>query len=51
MPRNLTFDSRNSCCIPYDNPPPGLAAQLQRLVAEERPGRRAETPMQGGIKP
>ena len=38
MPRNLTFDSRNSCCIPYDNPPPGLAAQLQRLAAEERPG-------------
>lgn len=38
MPRNLTFDSRNSCCIPYDSPPPGLAAQLQRLVAEERPG-------------
>ncbi len=38
MPRNLTFDSRNSCCIPYDNPPPGLAAQLQRLSAEERPG-------------
>lgn len=38
MPRNLTFDSRNSCCIPYDNPPPGLAAQLQRLVTEERPG-------------
>ena len=38
MPRNLTFDNRNSCCIPYDNPPAGLAAQLQRLVTEERPG-------------
>ena len=38
MPRNLTFDSRNSCCIPYDDPPPGLTAQLQRLVTEERPG-------------
>ena len=38
MRRNLTFDNRNSCCIPYDNPPSGLASQLQRLVAEERPG-------------
>ena len=28
MPKNLT----------YDSPPPGLAAQLQRLVTEERPG-------------
>ena len=35
MPRNLTFDNKNSRCIPYDNPPPGLAAQLQRLVARE----------------
>lgn len=35
MPRNLTFDNKNSRCIPYDNPPAGLAAQLQRLVARE----------------
>ena len=31
MPKNLT----------YDSPPPGLAAQLQRLVTEERPGKSA----------
>lgn len=36
--RNLTFDNENSRCIPYDDPPPGLAAQLQRLAIEERPG-------------
>lgn len=38
MPRNLTFDNENSRCIPYDSPPPGLTAQLHRLVTEERPG-------------
>ena len=35
---NLTYDNRNACCVPYESPAPGLAAQLQRLVAEERPG-------------
>ena len=38
MPKNLYYDNRNACCVPYDSPPPGLAAQLQRLVTEERPG-------------
>lgn len=38
MPKNLTYDNRNACCVPYDSPPSGLAAQLQRLVTEERPG-------------
>lgn len=38
MPKNLTYDNRNACCVPYDSPPPGLAAQLQRLVTEERRG-------------
>ena len=37
-PKNLTYDNRNACCVPYDSPPPGLAAQLQRLAVEERPG-------------
>ena len=32
MPKNLTYDNHNACCVPYDSPPPGLAAQLQRLV-------------------
>lgn len=36
--KNLRYDNVNACCIPYDNPPPGLTAQLQRLVTEERPG-------------
>ena len=38
MPKNLYYDNRNACCVPYDSPPPGLTAQLQRLVMEERPG-------------
>lgn len=38
MPKNLTYDNAQACCVPYDSPPPGLAAQLQRLVMEERPG-------------
>lgn len=38
MPKNLTYDNDRACCVPYDSPPPGLAAQLQRLVTEERPG-------------
>ena len=35
---NLTYDNRNACCVPYESPAPGLAAQLQRLVTEQRPG-------------
>ena len=38
MPKNLTYDNARACCVPYDSPPPGLAAQLRRLVTEERPG-------------
>lgn len=38
MPKSLTFDAANSCCVPYDPLPIGLTAQLQRLVDEERPG-------------
>ena len=38
MPKNLYYDNHNACCVPYDGPPPGLSAQLQRLVTEERPG-------------
>lgn len=38
MPKNLYYDNRAACCVPYDSTPPGLAAQLQRLVTEERPG-------------
>lgn len=38
MPQNLTYDNARACCVPYDSPPHGLAAQLQRLVTEERPG-------------
>lgn len=38
MPRNLRFDARRGCSVPYDKPEPGLTAQLQRLVTEERPG-------------
>ena len=30
--------NRNEDLYSYDSPPPGLAAQLQRLAAEERPG-------------
>lgn len=38
MPRNLRFDARRGCSVPYDSPTPGLTRQLQRLVTEERPG-------------
>ena len=38
MPKNLSYDNRNACCVPYDSPQPGLLAQLHRLVTEERPG-------------
>lgn len=36
--KNLQFDARRGTLVSYDSPPPGLAAQLQRLAAEERPG-------------
>lgn len=36
--KNLTYDNENARCVPYGNPPPGTARQLQRLVTEERPG-------------
>lgn len=36
--KNLRYDNANACCVPYDSPPPGLTAQLQRLVTEGRPG-------------
>lgn len=38
MPKNLRYDNRNACCVPYESPPTGLTAQLQRLITEERPG-------------
>ena len=38
MPKNLTFDAENSCCVPYDPLPIGIGRQLKRLVNEERPG-------------
>ncbi len=38
MPKNLRYDNRNACCVPYESPPTGLTAQLQRLTTEERPG-------------
>lgn len=38
MPKNLTYDNVEACCVPYDSPPRGLAAQLHRLATEERPG-------------
>ena len=38
MPKNLTYDNAEACCVPYDSPPAGMAAQLQRLATEERPG-------------
>lgn len=38
MPKNLTYDNYNACCVPYDSPTPNLTRQLQRLVTEERPG-------------
>lgn len=36
--RNLRFDNQRGISIPYDNPPPGTARQLQRLAQEGRPG-------------
>lgn len=38
MPKNLTYDNAQACCVPYDNPPPGTSRQLQRLSQEGRPG-------------
>lgn len=38
MPKNLTYDNAQACCVPYDSPQPGLLSQLHRMVAEERPG-------------
>lgn len=38
MPKNLTYDNAQACCVAYDPPPPGTARQLQRLEAEGRPG-------------
>lgn len=38
MPKNLRYDNRNACCVPYDSPPPGTTRQLQRLTEEGRPG-------------
>lgn len=38
MPKNLTYDNDQACCVPYDSPPPGTARQLQRLADEGRPG-------------
>ena len=36
--KNLKFDARRGTSVPYDSPTPDLTRQLQRLVAEERPG-------------
>lgn len=36
--QNLRFDNQRGTSIPYDNPPPGTARQLQRLAEEGRPG-------------
>lgn len=38
MPKNLTYDNAQACCVAYDPPPPGTARQLQRLAIEGRPG-------------
>lgn len=38
MPKNLTYDNDQACCVPYDNPSPGTSRQLQRLAEEGRPG-------------
>lgn len=38
MPKNLTYNNENACCVPYDAPAPGLSAQLHRLAVEGRPG-------------
>lgn len=37
MPKNLTYDNYNACCVPYDSPTPDLTRQLQRLAIERRP--------------
>lgn len=37
MPKNLTYDNDQACCVPYDSPPPGTSRQLQRLAQEGRP--------------
>ena len=37
IPKNLRYDNRNACCVPYDSPPPGLVIQLHRLAVENRP--------------
>lgn len=28
MPKNLRYNNRNACCVPYDSPPRGLLDQL-----------------------
>ena len=38
MPKNLTYNNAQACCVAYDPPPPGTARQLQRLAEEGRPG-------------
>lgn len=38
MPKNLTYNNTQACCVAYDSPPPGTARQLQRLADEGRPG-------------
>lgn len=38
MPKNLTYNNTQACCVAYDPPPPGTSRQLQRLAAEGRPG-------------
>lgn len=38
MPKNLTYDNAQACCVAYDPPPPGTSRQLQRLAEEGRPG-------------
>lgn len=38
MPKNLRYDNRNACCVPYESPPLGTSRQLQRLADEGRPG-------------
>lgn len=38
MPKNLTYNNAQACCVPYDPPPPGMARQLHRLAIEGRPG-------------
>ena len=49
MPKNLTYDNRNACCVPYDSPPPGfehncrergcaVLRKISHIVAVIRPG-------------